>query len=91
MYDHEVSDWQVQKDNSCPKKMAGDIDFKTQIQPILQKRCSPCHFPGGKMYERLPFDTASSVFLKKEMILKRIKDEPDNKLIREFIEQNENK
>lgn len=43
------------------------------------------------MYERLPFDTASSVMLKKEMILKRIKDEPDNKLIREFIEQNEKK
>jgi len=25
------------------------------------------------------------------MILKRIKDEPDNKLISEFIQQNENK
>ena len=89
MYDHEVAYREVQKDDSCPKKMKGDIDFKAQIQPILQKRCSPCHFPGGKMYERLPFDTASSIFLKKEMILKRIKDEPDNTLIREFIEQNQ--
>jgi hypothetical protein len=65
------------------------IDFKTQIQPILQKRCSPCHFPGGKMYERLPFDTAASILLKKEAILKRIKDDPDNKLLRQFIEENE--
>lgn len=66
------------------------IDFKTQIQPILQKRCSPCHFPGGKMYERLPFDTASSLLLKKEIILKRIKDDSENKLIRTFIEENQN-
>jgi len=91
MYDHEVADRETHKHNPCSEKIKGDIDFKTQIQPILQKRCSPCHFPGGKMYERLPFDTASSIFLKKEMILKRIKDEPDNKLISEFIQQNENK
>jgi len=91
MYDHEVADHETHKHNPCSEKIKGDIDFKTQIQPILQKRCSPCHFPGGKMYERLPFDTASSIFLKKEMILKRIKDEPDNKLISEFIQQNENK
>jgi hypothetical protein len=39
------------------------------------------------MYQRLPFDTPASIILKKEMILKRIKDDPDNRLIREFIEQ----
>ena len=71
-------------------KPVGGIDFKTQIMPILQKRCSPCHFPGGKMYERLPFDTARSVLLKKEIILKRIKDDSENKLIRAFIEENQN-
>jgi len=65
------------------------IDFKTQIQPILIKRCSPCHFAGGKMYERLPFDTSSSVFLKKEIILKRIKDDSENKLIQQFIAENQ--
>jgi len=65
------------------------IDFKTQIQPILIKRCSPCHFAGGKMYERLPFDTSSSLFLKKEIILKRIKDDSENKLIQQFIAENQ--
>jgi hypothetical protein len=68
----------------------GGIDFKTQIMPILQKRCSPCHFPGGKMYGKLPFDTASTILLKKEIILKRIKDDSENKLIRAFIEQDQN-
>jgi len=70
------------------KKSLREIDFKSQIQPILQKRCSPCHFPGGKMYERLPFDTSSTLLMKRESILKRIKDEEENKLLREFIEQN---
>src|SRR5689334_22064505 len=65
------------------------IDFKTQIEPILQKRCSPCHFAGAKMYERLPFDTPSSILLKKEIILKRIKDDSENNLIRAFIVENE--
>jgi hypothetical protein len=88
MYDHEVADKAVRKNMPCSEKRQTEIDFKTVIQPILQKRCSPCHFPGGKMYERLPFDTASTILLKKEMILKRIKDDPDNKLIREFVEQN---
>ena len=70
------------------EKSRVEIDFKSQIQPILQKKCSPCHFPGGKMYERLPFDTSSTILLKRESILKRIKDEEENKLLREFIEQN---
>ena len=65
------------------------INFKTQIRPILVKRCSPCHFAGGKMYERLPFDTASSIFLKKEIILNRIKDDSEKKLIQEFIGENQ--
>ena len=73
------------KEKKC---IQAEIDFKTVIQPIMQKRCSPCHFPGGKMYERLPFDTASTILMKSESILKRIKDEAENKLLREFVEQN---
>jgi hypothetical protein len=42
------------------------------------------------MYGKLPFDTASTILLKKEIILKRIKDDSENKLIRAFIEQDQN-
>lgn len=66
------------------------INFKQDIQPILVNRCSPCHFTGGKMYERLPFDSAATL-LKPEVkngILKRIKDEKENELIKRFIEEN---
>ncbi len=65
------------------------IDFQKQIQPILQKHCNPCHFPGGKMYARLPFDKAETMLIMdaRPGILKRIKEEEENKLIREYFEQ----
>jgi hypothetical protein len=62
------------------------IDFTSQIQPILVKNCSPCHFTGGKMYERMPFDKDTTIINHKAGILRRIKGE-ENALIRSFIQQ----
>jgi hypothetical protein len=64
------------------------IDFKTDIQPILQKKCSPCHFTGGKMYEKLPFDQASTILNHETGIFKRIKNEDEVVLFKKFIEEN---
>lgn len=63
------------------------IDFTSQVQPILVKNCSPCHFTGGKMYERMPFDKDTTIFNHQAGILRRIKGE-ENTLIRSFVEQN---
>lgn len=63
------------------------VDFKTQVQPILVKNCSPCHFPGGKLYEKLPFDKAEIITSHEKGIIKRINDETEKKIIRLFIEQ----
>ncbi|MEP6948032.1 MAG: hypothetical protein ABI863_02100 [Ginsengibacter sp.] len=41
------------------------ISFTSQILPILVSHCSPCHFTGGKMYERLPFDTRETIVIMK--------------------------
>ena len=62
------------------------IYFTSQIQPILVKNCSPCHFTGGKMYERMPFDKDTTIINHQAGILKRIKGE-ENTLIRSFIQQ----
>ena len=62
------------------------ISFATQIQPILQTRCNPCHFPGGKMYEKMPFDEARTILDHSKGILKRINEGEDGRLMREFIE-----
>ena len=63
------------------------VDFSTQIQPILVARCMPCHFPGGSMYERLPFDQPKTIHTLGEKLFTRIKDENERRLIREFLAQ----
>lgn len=63
------------------------IDFASQVQPILVKNCSPCHFAGGKMYERMPFDMDTTIINHEKGILKRIKGD-ENAVIKIFIGQN---
>ena len=63
------------------------INFKTQIQPILERNCAPCHFPGGKMYEKLPFDKGETIVNHEVTLLRRIKDEKEKALIQKFIVQ----
>jgi hypothetical protein len=67
---------------------ADTINFKIQVQPILQKNCSPCHFPGGKLYNKLPFDNGETIISHIEGILKRIKKEDELNLIRRYTAQN---
>lgn len=62
------------------------IDFTTQVRPILA-RCQPCHFSGGKMYERLPFDQPETVQKLGEKLFSRIQKEDERKIIREFLAQ----
>ena len=31
------------------------------VARALENRCHPCHFPGGEMYERMPFDDPVTV------------------------------
>ena len=64
------------------------LNFENDIVPIFKARCNPCHFPGGKMYERLPFDQASIIIQHSEGILKRIKEESEAKRIRVFVKEN---
>ncbi len=59
------------------------VEF-AQLQPILD-RCQPCHFPGGVMYEQLPFDQPKTIVALGEKLFTRIKDEPDRELVRAFL------
>ena len=73
--------------NNIVSLSSDTIDFKTQIQPILQKNCSPCHFPGGKMYEKMPFDKSETI-ISHEAVAKRLEDKNEITLIKNFIQQN---
>lgn len=63
------------------------VDFDTQVKPVLQNRCTPCHFPGGVMHEQLPFDQARTIRHLGEKLFTRIKDEQEQALIRSFLSQ----
>ena len=68
---------------STPKKP----DFETQVKPIFEARCQPCHFQGGKVYDAMPFDKPETITRLGEKLFTRIKDEKEQRLIREFLAQ----
>ena len=63
------------------------IDFDTQLKPIFKSKCMPCHFEGGKMYDRLPFDRAETIRKLGTRLFTRIKEANDRRLIEEFLAQ----
>jgi hypothetical protein len=63
------------------------VDFDSQIAPLLKSKCMPCHFSGGKVYDKLPFDRAQTIKTLGTKLFTRIHDENERKLIREFLSQ----
>lgn len=62
------------------------IDFEMDIVPILKARCSPCHFPGGKMYEKMPFDKSKTIRDHAAGVTRRLKEQDLNKL-KSYLDQ----
>jgi hypothetical protein len=63
------------------------VDFPTQIRPLLEAKCQPCHFNGGKVYQRMPFDRPETIKTLGTKLFTRIKDENERRLIRDFLAQ----
>ena len=63
------------------------IDFDTQLKPIFQAKCMPCHFSGGQMYDKLPFDKPATIRKLGTRLFTRIKEENDRRLIEDFLTQ----
>jgi hypothetical protein len=70
---------------SSPPK--AHVDFDTQLKPIFQSKCMPCHFSGGKVYDRLPFDKPATIRKLGTRLFTRIKDENERRLIEDFLAQ----
>jgi hypothetical protein len=47
----------------------------------------PCHFAGGAMYQRLPFDHPETIKTLGTKLFTRLKDENEQRLIRQFLSQ----
>jgi len=63
------------------------VDFSTQIKPMLQAKCQPCHFSGGTVYAKMPFDRPETIKTMGTKLFTRIKDENQRQLIRDFLAQ----
>ena len=63
------------------------VDFDTQLKPIFKSKCMPCHFSGGQVYDRLPFDKPETIRKLGPKLFTRIKDENERHLIEEFLSQ----
>lgn len=59
--------------------------FHASVEPILQERCMPCHFAGGKMYAKLPFDRPETIVSLGERLFTRIKAQEQRATIRKFL------
>jgi hypothetical protein len=69
---------------------APPVDFQTQILPILQARCRPCHFEGGKMYQALPFDRPETILKLGDKMFTRIRDSKEQEVLRAFLAAHRN-
>ncbi len=65
---------------------ARSVTFAADVAPVLA-RCQPCHFPGGKVYDRLPFDRPETVRTLGTKLFTRIKDPDHQQVIRDFLAQ----
>lgn len=63
------------------------VDFARDVRPIMESRCQPCHFTGGRMYDRLPFDEPETIRELGERLFTRIKTENEQAVIRQFLAQ----
>lgn len=70
-----------------PSQAVQRISFEAQVRPILEARCQPCHFAGGKLYSRLPFDRPETVSLLGDKLFTRIRDQREQALLRAFLAQ----
>ena len=61
------------------------VDFSADVRPILERRCQPCHFAGGIMYQRRPFDRPETIVALGTKLFTRIKDERERDVIRRFL------
>jgi hypothetical protein len=63
------------------------VDFETQLKPIFKSKCMPCHFSGGQMYDRMPFDKPETIKKLGTKLFTRIKEEHERQLIQDFLTQ----
>ena len=66
---------EVPSPSPLPAPTAAPDLFAGVVRPILKVHCAPCHEPGGRLYDRLPFDNPRVVSSHSPGVLRRLKGE----------------
>lgn len=61
--------------------------FTASLRPILEARCQPCHFEGGKVYAKLPFDRPETMRILGAKIFTRITDPNEKAIFQAFLDR----
>lgn len=77
----------AKKPAAAVKPTHSAVSFEEQVKPILAAKCQPCHFPGGSMHARLPFDQPATIHKLGKALFTRIRDEGDRATLRAFLAQ----
>jgi hypothetical protein len=77
--------WLIMASRMTEAPAPAKVEFARDVRPILEKRCQPCHFPGGKMYDKLPFDRAETIDKLGTKLFTRIKRDEEQAVIRGFL------
>ncbi len=72
------------KSSGAASAPTGDL-FAARVGPLLARKCTPCHVPGGRMYDRLPFDDPATVRRVKEGVLRRLKVPEDRSVLEAWL------
>ena len=62
------------------------VTFAADIAPLLAAKCQPCHFKGGKVFDKLPFDQYKTVAKIASRLNTRLKG-ADGELVARWIAQ----
>ena len=66
---------------------AATREFRKDVLPILEGRCNPCHFPGGVMHDRMPFEVEGTARVLGTRLFTRLKEPEEVAVIRAWLEQ----
>ncbi len=86
----EIAIWlamELSASRTPPPPPPQPVVFEQHVRPILEKRCQPCHFAGGKMYATLPFDKPETITRLGTKLFTRIKKDDEQAVIRAFLER----
>jgi len=72
----------ARQSDTVPRFVPADssVTFTTSIAPLLKANCTPCHFSGGTVFEKYPFELYETAFTLRTKLGTRLK-EPDQQAL----------